>query len=530
MLLRMRRSTPSAYARACLLTILAMTCAFSTPSAAKGVITESQVLVVYNGAATNATALKDAYLAVHPAIPAANVLNLNSAVLAANPADLTYQQFKDEIRDPIRNYLSAAGDPTPEGIVSIVLIRPLPHRIKDSDNPFVGDSGSTGDINTGDANYASVESELVLLWQNLDTGEAGGTMDSKTDNMIDNPYHQSVDPIDTCSNCARTNIQMAKTLFNTSNFYWRLGGTGAARLTPGDMYLVCRIDGNSLADAEAALARAQNLRINKATTWVLFDEFNVNGGANDLDDDGLGIPNDPFLAGDDYEETEAILISDGWNTRYDGSIDFIDSTEETRPLIGIATYGENHDLVFNCEDPPGFATYIDNYNFPPGAIFNTIESDNGRALNGLSTVFGLEQVADFVAAGGTLGVGSVWEPFSFTLPDNEFLMVRFLIDGFSFAEAAYSSLPALSWTHVVVGDPLATATILNDAGLPKGDLNGDGNVDGLDIAWYTSLVLDGPADYYAAFPTLDPIARGDFTGDFQVALDDMPDFVAALLP
>ncbi len=496
-----------------------------------GDIAESQVLVVYNSAATDATALKNAYLAAHPGIPTANVLDLNDATLLANPANLTYAQFKTSIRDPIRAYLTGGFGPTPQTIISIVLIRPMPHRILDSDFPLAGDNGtnSGNEVNAGDATYAAVDAELVLLWQNLDAGEAGGTMDSKTDNMIDNPYHQSSLPINSCGTCARSNIQVAKTFTNSFNFFWALGGSGATQLRPGDIYLVCRIDGNSLADAMASITRAQNLRINKANGIILLDEYNVDGGANDLDDDGLGIPNDPFLAGDDYEETAAIMALNGWTVRYDGTANFIDSTEETRPIIGFASYGENHKRCPGCEDPPGNATYIQGFRFPSGAMFNTIESDNGRALNGLSTVFGLEQVADFISEGGTFGVAQVWEPFSFTVPDNEFLFVNFLVNGRTWAEAAYSSLPALSWQQIVVGDPLAKANVVDDPGLPMGDFNGDGNVDGLDIEWYVDIVLNGVTGYHAAFPTLDPIIRGDFDGDFAVTLNDLPGFLAVLL-
>lgn len=493
-------------------------------------ISETQVLVVYNSPAAGATQLKDAYLAAHPGIPAANVVDLNSAVLVANPADLTYQQFVDHIRTPIRNYLSLAGAPTPQGIIAIVLIRPMPHRIKDSDFPNAGDNGtnSSNEANAGDASYASVDAELVLLWQTLETGEAGGTMDSRTDNMIVNPYHKSSAGIDACATCARTNIQTVKTFTNPFGFYWALGGSGATRLTPGDMYLVCRIDGTSQADALALIDRARNLRINKATSWIILDEYNVNGGANDLDDDGLGVPGDPFPAGDDYEETNALLTGAGWNVLYDGTFNFIDSAEMTDPIIAYASYGENHDIGSNGENPPGSATYINNFRFPRGAIFNTLESDNGRALNGLASVFGLEQVADFIAAGGTFGMGSVWEPFSFTTPDNEFLFVNFLVNGRTWAEAAYSSLPALSWSFIAVGDPLATAQVVNDPGTVMGDLNGDGSANGPDIEWFVSLLLEGSEPYYAAFPSLDPIVRGDFDGDLSVTLNDTSGFVSAL--
>ena len=199
-------------------------------------------------------------------------------------------------------------------------------------------------------------------------------------------------------------------------------------------------------------------------------------------------------------------------------------------LIGYASYGGNHNQNGSGESPPGGANYINCYRFAPGAMFNTIESYNGRALNGLGTLFNQAQVAGFIAAGGTFGIGMVWEPFTFSLPDNEFMMTNMLVNGLTWGEAAYTSLPVLSWQHVVVGDPLGKPTILNDPGLPKGDFNGDGRVDGLDIAWYTDVVVNGLANYHATFPDLDPIARGDFTGDLKVDLADAPQFTSALLP
>jgi uncharacterized protein (TIGR03790 family) len=492
-----------------------------------GAITESQVLVVYNSAATNATALKDAYLAAHPGIPAANVVNLNNASL--NVADLTYANFVALVRNPIRNHLLLAGAPEPASIVAIVLIRPFPHRVHDTDNATVGDNPGIADdeLIAGDSTNASVDAELVLLWQNLETGEAGGTMDSKSDNLIDNPYHQMTAQINTFT---RVNIQTAKTFVNTGSAFWSLGLPSPSQLTPGDMYLVCRIDGNSLADAEASIDRAQNLYINMATVRILLDEYNVSTG-QDLDDDGMFSNNvsDVCWAGDDFEETTTALQGQGWDVRYDGTTNFIDGTEETNTIVAYASYGENHSIAGLGESPPGNGVYIAGFQFAPGAIFNTIESYNGRALNGLATLFNQEQVADFIGAGGTFGIGMVWEPFTFSLPDNEFMMTGMLVSGLTWGEAAYTSIPALSWHHVVLGDPLGRATILDDPGLPKGDFNGDGNVDGLDIAWYTDIVVNGTANYRTAFPTLDPIARGDFTGNLAVDLADEPQLIDALL-
>lgn len=516
----------------CVACLAAVAIGLGFPAPAGAAIGETEVIVVYNSLAPEAVALKDAYLAAHPGIPTDQVLDLASAVLVANPADLTYAQFKSEIRDPIRSFLAGGRDFSPESIIAIVLIRPMPHRIRDGDVFNAGDNvnQAVNELNAGDATYSSVDAELVLLWQDLDAGEAGGTMDSFADNMIDNPYHQRTHPIDQCADCSRANITLPKGFNPRQNVVWELNCTGGCQpLTPGDLYLVARIDGTTLADATASIERAMNLRINRATSICLLDEYDVLGGADDLDDDRLFLVNDPFLAGNDYEEATALLSADGWTVRYDGTFDFVSCTEETRPIVGYSSYGENHDVGGNGENPPGAATYIDCFRFPPGAMFNTAESDNGRALNGLGSQFGLEQLADFLAAGGSFAVGNVFEPFTFSLPDNEFLFVNFLSGGLSWGEAAYSSLPALSWQQIVVGDPLAMPVILDDPGLPKGDLNGDGSVNGPDIQWMIELILEGPADYYAAFPTLDPVARGDFTDDLQVGIDDAPEFVTTLL-
>jgi hypothetical protein len=75
-------------------------------------------------------------------------------------------------------------------------------------------------------------------------------------------------------------------------------------------------------------------------------------------------------------------------------------------------------------------------------------------------------------------VGNVDEPGAnvFTVI-NEDHMISMLLDGKTFAEAAWSSARQLSWVNTVVGDPLMTWKML----LP-GDANMDGVVDAGDLA------------------------------------------------
>lgn len=501
-------------------------------------IAPSQVLVVYNAANADSTAVANAYLAAHPDIPAQNVVALNN--VAISQPQITYAQFTSLIRDPIRAHLLAAGPPDPSGIIAIVLMRPFAHRILDTDNPNIGDNPNGAFLEflppsaiaggQADSTNCSVDAELVLLWQPLDTGEAGGIMDSLSDNLIDNPFHTSISDVHLFS---RANIQTAKVFTNTLDVVWQLGGTGATRLMSGDIYLVTRIDAQNTADAIALIDRSQDILVNKARVNIILDEWNLAGPpaacTNDLDDDPLFSSGDPFNAGDDYEDIRTFLQNNGWIVEYDATTDFITGDELPDPIVAYASYGENHKNGGCGEDPPGAGTYLQTFNFAPGAMFNTLESYNGRALNTLGTLFDQEQVADFISTGGTFGIGHVWEPFTFSVPDNEFLFANMLVRGMTWAEAAYSAIPVLSWHHVVVGDPLATLTILNDPGLPPGDLNDDDSANGLDIDWFVDILINGIDGYRAAFPALDPFARADFTGDFVIDHDDVPGFVAVLV-
>lgn len=491
-------------------------------------IPESAVLVVHNSAFAEGTALKNQYMNAHPGIPALNVCDLNNASMPA--ADLTYAQFISLVRNPIRSYLQTPGGgrPTPRSIVAIVLIRPMPHRIWDIDADLVGDFPQmlVNELLAGDATCASVDSELSLLWQDLSAGEAGGVLDSYADNTIVNPYFMATQPINAFT---RDNIQSPKLFANGygANIVWFNTGSPPARLTEGDIYLVNRIDGHTLADAGSVISRASNLVINKATCRLLLDESAVE---DQFDDDSVFDPPeaDPYWGGADYELTRDAFVANGWSVRHDAGTNFISGSEESNPLILYASYGENH--RFGGEDPPGDGTYIESgFVFVRGAIFNSLESYNGRALNGLDTRFLQEQCADFISVGGTFAFGNVWEPLSQFVADNLFVSRNFLINGMTFGEAAWSALPAVSWQQIVIGDPLATAIIVNDLGGPRGDLNGDGRVDGDDIPAFTLLAADGIAAYHAQYPLLDPIARGDFNGDGLVSAGDAPAFATLLL-
>jgi uncharacterized protein (TIGR03790 family) len=89
------------------------------------------------------------------------------------------------------------------------------------------------------------------------------------------------------------------------------------------------------------------------------------------------------------------------------------------------------------------------FRFPPGAIALHIHSFSAGTLRTTNTGW----TGPFVARGVTATFGNVFEPYlQFThRPD---LLLRALARGATLVDAAYFSLPVLSWQAVLIGDPL----------------------------------------------------------------------------
>lgn len=447
---------------------------------------EEQVLVVYDSRIADSRSVAEYYAGskkvpggvgglpgVHRGVRVLDLASTGAAVTA--PGNISFTDFVSRIRDPIRAHMTANGLTT--RVRALVTTKGLPHRVQDSDVPNAADFPGNNpgqfipELTSNDATSASVEAELALLWQNLTTGELGGSSDSKADGCIFNPFWKQTKPINTQNNA---NVTAVKT-FTASGIgpLWTglTSGTTAARFVPGDVYLACRLDGRSVATVQSVINRAQNLYLAMTASAVLLDE----DGA-DLDNINGTFPT--LRAGDDYEQTQAALIADrrlsAANVRYDnaaGAANFfvgprLSFTAGHGILIStnvilLATYGSNHSGVPTLSAGGSAATvYATSFNYAPGAIFNTIESYNGRDFGGLGQLsFAMQQqAADFFEAGGTFAVTNVWEPLADPIPDNLYLTTNFVLGNLSWGEAAYSSIPALSWMQMPLGDPLARMT------------------------------------------------------------------------
>lgn len=498
--------------------------ALLAPRPAAAQLAEHQVLLIYDSRIPDSLAIAEYYAGsakvpggegnlpgTRPGVHVLDLSTITGAGLDPPAPDISYSTYLARFRNPIRSHLAAAD--LAHSVRCLVLTKGLPHRVQDTDNAAVGDNplGQSNEFNSGDATACSLDAELALLWQPLEAGENGNPADSRSDGMIVNPYHRRTLPI--CAWSTRR-IRSAGTFTGLPGHIWQ------SNLTPGDIYLVCRLDGPTVADVRAALDRAAGRAIvaDVETAAAVLDESNADGVAmsndadGEYDNDGVGLPTD---GGDDYELARDALLADGrWNpamVRYDplaGPANFSigpnlpfdgEGLVVSDPVILLAHYGANHAGAIPGEanpggDPSARTLYPESFTYAPGAVFNTIESYNGRALGGLGqNPFAAQgQASAFIAAGGTFALANVWEPFSISVPDNDMIVRNFLLGTLSWAEAAYTSLPVLSWQQIVLGDPLARITRTCD------DVNADGAVDIEDLyAWVgspTDLNRSGTAD------------------------------------
>ena len=432
------------------------------PSQAVAQLGPSNVLVLYNSQVADSLEVFNYYSGIRTGVLG---VDLNDATLGAG--NISYGDYETKIRDKVRTHLT--NNSLQQQVAVLVLTKGLPHRIQDTDNATVGDFAgqASNEWNNGDATYASVDSELTLLWENLQTGETGGEFDSHADNFVINPYHGSSSSITSFNRSSITSPNNFQD-FADLNRMWHLPSSD-----PGDIYLTARLDGNTVDQVKDSIDRAQNVRFNQFTDRIIIDENdgNLTSQGDEKDDTTFFLPKstDPSYQGNDYDETNSDVLQGNYsNVTFDesstlligatGSVPLSDTQSVSGPVAALVSFGHNHTAGGNE------GAYVQTFDGQPvdGAIFNTLESFNGKEFGGLTSSQG--QVSEWIAAGGTFGIGNVYEPFAATLADNELLLDEFLFGDLTWVEAAWASTPYLSWQQIMVGDPLATAQVVPEPG------------------------------------------------------------------
>ncbi len=447
---------------------------FSLGGQAFGTLTESQVLIVYNSAVDKHTVpvvglqgdgltIFNYYKSLHPNVVG---LDLNDPTLL--PGHISYTDYTSKIQSKIQTFLTTNNQgATAQNIVDITLTKGIPHQIDDIDNVNPFDAGLTA----GTISSASVDSEVALLWQNLNASRTGASMSSHADNLVANPYFNSTASLTNAALYPRTNIANANNLTWTQDssrgapvWFIKDGATNSSTVAAGSLYLTTRLDGNSVADVVAMITRAQNV-VYRPTV----DATVINGhattivGGNQVGQTGIDSGT--------YTNAHNTFTAAGWtNQQYNylqttdpanhfligatGSVSDTTAQHVAGPVAFLASYGGN----FSGADQSG---YVDTFTgqLVNGAVFDTLESFNGAAFGGQPGSGDQGQLSQWEADGGTFGIGNVHEPFAGTVAYPDVLAFNwFTHHNLSWAEAAWTSVPYISWQQVVLGDPLAVAT------------------------------------------------------------------------
>ena len=156
--------------------------------------------------------------------------------------------------------------------------------------------------------------------------------------------------------------------------------------------------------------------------------------------DARGLTNGSYKIGDDW------IIGAARSAQIHGFETLLDLRPETFrasfPMPQIALYAG-----WYATSPSGPFTRP-TVEFQPGAVAYHLFSYSARTVRAPTS-----WVGTLLAKGATATMGCVEEPYLETTPNVDIFFSR-LLDGFTFGEAAYASINALSWQTTVIGDPL----------------------------------------------------------------------------
>lgn len=382
----------------------------------------SRVLVLANANEPESLELAR-YYAFKRGIPEKNILSFPMP----GEEEITWDSFVESIYNPLRTLLvekewvqgSLIDGEDRQGrtqavcygssIDYLVLCRGVPLKIKNDQGRYTEEEAA---LPPGEALYAlneaSVDSELALLAQ----------PETPLSWLAPNPLYGLEAPKLLTAYPAGS-VRVDKELLSNPMFKAR-----KQRLLMNNLVVkVARLDGPTLASAKALVDHAL-----EGERWGLIGRAYVDLGG-------------PHERGDMWiQEAGSILEAQGYDVDY----------ERTKGAFPI-------DARF---DAPAFylgwwfmhpqgAIAAPWAEFAPGALAYQLHSFSARTVRDPIHYW----VGPFVSKGAAGTVGSVYEPYldAFYRPE---LLMRALVSGKEWGEAAYYALPFLSWQMVLIGDPL----------------------------------------------------------------------------
>ncbi len=364
-------------------------------------------------------------------------------------------------------------------------------------------------------------------------------------------------------------------------------GTVNRKFHAGDIYLTCRLDGPKQETKSAIFAVRSMLERAKLASSVeygvnplesvavlddcpnvMFDQnriYNLDGSANYLVfDPNINQPPDAkdILIQDDFVNCYVSMVSSavdnifntgsfssGYDicvvldrrsgvrtnqTDLDDLVAVIPDRSATQNVIALAGFGVNGDegggKGYLLSEGAGL------FNVANGGVFCSIESFNAATMfSGVST--SQAKIIEFIEIGGAGAIGHAFEPMVGAVVDSSYLFYNLLADDDSdgkadltFVEAAFTSISFLSWSEVVIGDPLMRIAYGNGgAAWTKlcGDANNDGKINIKDVRalkrFYGGDLYSSDPEKYAKYDDL-----CDFNDDGRINIKDVRDLKAVL--
>jgi uncharacterized protein (TIGR03790 family) len=207
------------------------------------------------------------------------------------------------------------------------------------------------------------------------------------------------------------------------------GMTNAQSFNPTNgILMVARLDGPTPAIARALVDKAMEAETNGLWGRAYFDTRGITDANYKIGDEWIG-------------HAAEICRKLGFETVMDTNADVFPAGF---PMSQIAIY-----IGWYTEHVAG-ALAQPTVEFMPGAFAYHLHSFSALTLRTTTRHW----VGPLLAKGCTATMGCVTEPYLTGTPDMTVFTGRFVYEGFSFGEAAYSCQPVLSWQTTVVGDPL----------------------------------------------------------------------------
>jgi uncharacterized protein (TIGR03790 family) len=207
---------------------------------------------------------------------------------------------------------------------------------------------------------------------------------------------------------------------------------GIKRLGPAlarSMVLVTRLDGPKASDVRRMIDECLDAEKNRLAGLAVIDSRGITDAKNN------------YLIGDAWlRSARDLLVKEGWEVKFDDKPEVLPATD---PCNRVALY-----LGWYNEGATGPWVTAPK-RFVPGAIAYHLHSFSATTVRSATAGW----VGPLIAHGADATMGMVYEPYLGLTPHLD-IFTRRLLNGDYFAEAAYASMPGLSWMETVVGDPL----------------------------------------------------------------------------